>query len=81
MKAAGAKRALATCRWSISFAYDGACKRELAAAIELLTFSIPMCPVYQNVATAVSFQMRSRKSNHTIDSSSKVDAICATNDC
>jgi hypothetical protein len=27
MKAAGAKRALLTCRWSISFAYDGACKR------------------------------------------------------
>jgi hypothetical protein len=27
MKAAGAKRAYFTCRWSISFAYDGACKR------------------------------------------------------
>jgi [acyl-carrier-protein] S-malonyltransferase len=30
-------------------------REELAAAIEATTFSIPMCPVYQNVtATAVS---------------------------
>jgi [acyl-carrier-protein] S-malonyltransferase len=37
--------------------------REELAAIEATTFSIPMCPVYQNVtATAVSsLQMRSRK--------------------
>jgi [acyl-carrier-protein] S-malonyltransferase len=56
MKAAGAKRALLL---PVGGAFHSPmmepAREELAAAIEATTFSIPMCPVYQNVtATAVS---------------------------
>ena len=56
MKAAGAKRALIL---PVGGAFHSPlmqpAKDDLAAAIEATTFSIPICPVYQNVvATAVS---------------------------
>jgi [acyl-carrier-protein] S-malonyltransferase len=53
--------------WAFHSLLGGACREELAAAIETTNILYSMCPVYQNVATArFHLQMRSRKSNHTM---------------
>lgn len=64
MKAAGAKRALPL---QVGGAFHSPlmepAREELAAAIEATHFSIPVCPVYQNVSASPSSDVETIKSN------------------